>query len=498
MTRAAALSALMLASVGRSAEAQGYRVRLDTHFQTVSFRGVDRDSIPAADAISGPGGGRQTADGYAVTCDFSGFCRFYRPGAALHSAPLVQQADVTAWGFGVAGLSVRANSRLLTDLTGGNAWPGTKPAFQLLEGYAEYAGAWLTARAGRQMFTSRLGPMGFDGGRILFRGARNRLDGWIFAGWGLARASALPITSPVLNPLDEYRPSQRGLMVGGALGWNAVRGSVRAEYARELEGDTHYFISERAALSGEYRPATRWSLAGGAEYDLAAGWWGTADIQLRYAAPRLTVNLGARHYRPHFDLWTIWGAFSPAPYDAGTAAVWIRPAARLELRASGERYDFAPTETSTPLVNVEDAGWRTGLGATFTITPRWSLDADLHREFGPGAAAQQLEVALLFTPAPAVVLTARAATLRRPLELRFDDAAVTMLSLDAAFPLTARLQMGLGAARFSEERRRPDAAALDWNQTRFYARLSAVLGSSADQLPLPPARRTPRRDPATP
>lgn len=492
MTRTVALTALLVLSAGAPVAAQGYRVRLDTHFQTAAFRGVELDSIPAADAVTASGGGSQTADGFAVTCDLSGYCRFYRPGAALHSSPLVQQADATAWGFGVTGLSVRANARVLTDLTAGNAWPGTEPAFQLLEGYAEYANAWLTGRAGRQMFTSRLGPMGFDGGRLLFRGAQTHLDGEIFAGWGLARATALPITSPVLNPLDEYRPAQRGLVLGAALGWSAVRGSVRAEYARELEGDTHYFISERAALSGEYRPAARWSVAGGAEYDLAEGWWGTADLQLRYAAPRLTVNIGARHYRPHFDLWTIWGAFSPAPYNSGTAAVWVRPVSRLELRASGERYDFAPTETSTPLVDVEDAGWRTGLGATFTLTPRWSLDADFHREFGPGAASQQLEGGVLFTPAPAVVLTARVASLRRPLELRFDDAAVTMVSVDAAFPLMTGLQAGLGVARFSEARRRPDAAALDWNQTRIYARLSAVLGSSADRLPLPPARRLPR------
>ena len=76
MTRAPLLAALIIASVGRVAAAQGYRVRLDTHFQTAAFRGVEQDSIPAADAIPAPGGGRQTADGFAVTCDFSGFCRF--------------------------------------------------------------------------------------------------------------------------------------------------------------------------------------------------------------------------------------------------------------------------------------------------------------------------------------------------------------------------------------------------------------------------------------
>jgi len=490
VTRVSGITALLLAGVAAHAAAQGYRVRLDTHVQTASFRGVDLDSIPASDAVVGSSGGTETADGFAATCDFSGYCHFYRPGAALRSAPLVQQADATAWGFGVTGLSLRANARLLTDLASADPWPGTHPTVQLLEGYAEYAGPWLTGRAGRQMFTSRLGPIGFDGARVLVRSAARRIDGDVYAGWGLATASSLPITSPVLNPLDEYRPARRGLVFGGGLGWSGVRGSLRAEYERELESDTRYFISERAALSGEYRPAVRWSLSGGAEYDLAQGWWGTADAQLRYASPSLTASIGARHYRPHFDLWTIWGAFSPAPYNAGTAGVWIRPLGRLELRASAERYDFAATETSTPLVDVEDAGWRTGMGATYSITSRWSVDADLHSEFGPGASSWQLERALGYSPAAATIVTLRAARLRRPLELRFDDAAVTMFSLDAAFPLGNGLQAGMGAAQFKEQRRRPDAAALDWNQTRLYLRITALLGTSADRLPLPPARRS--------
>ena len=487
--RRIALAAALAALGGPTAHAQGYRVRLDTRLQTASFRGVDLDSIPAADAIAGAGGGLETADGFAVTCGFDGFCRFFRPGAPIRSAPLVQQVDGTAWGFGLTGVSVRMNARLLTDLTAADAWPGTEPALQLLEGYAEYAAAAFTARAGRQELTSALGPVGFDGGRLLIRHARTHLDGEIFAGWGLARATALPITSPALNPLDEYRPLQRGIVVGGGLGWTGVGASLRADYLRELEGDTHYFVSERAALAGELRPMARWSLSGSAEYDLAEGWWGTADARLRYVATRVTAEAGVRRYRPRFDLWTIWGAFSPVPYTAGTASLWVRPVPRLELRGSAERYAFAPTETSTPLVDVEDAGWRVGGGATFAITPRWSVDADLRSEFGPGAASWQLEGGLSYAPRTAMILSARAATLRRPLELRFDDARVNMLALDATVPLGGALQASLGAARYGEARRRPDAAGVDWNQTRLYVRLTALLGRQADQLPLPPARR---------
>ena len=91
--RRIALAAALAALGGPTAHAQGYRVRLDTRLQTASFRGVDLDSIPAADAIAGAGGGLETADGFAVTCGFDGFCRFFRPGAPIRSAPLVQQVD---------------------------------------------------------------------------------------------------------------------------------------------------------------------------------------------------------------------------------------------------------------------------------------------------------------------------------------------------------------------------------------------------------------------
>jgi len=139
-----------------------------------------------------------------------------------------------------------------------------------------------------------------------------------------------------------------------------------------------------------------------------------------------------------------------------------------------------------------------GLGVTFTIAPGWSADADLHAEFGPGASSRQVEGAVTYSPSPPVSLSARVASLRRPLEFRYDDAAVTMFAIDASFPLGGRFRVGIGAAQFSEERRRPDAAAFDWNQTRLYARVTALFGSSADRLPLPPARRTRRADGATP
>ena len=49
-------------------QAQGYRVRLDTRFQSLSFRGVAVDSVLRTAVTGGPTGGFLTADGFAVSC----------------------------------------------------------------------------------------------------------------------------------------------------------------------------------------------------------------------------------------------------------------------------------------------------------------------------------------------------------------------------------------------------------------------------------------------
>ena len=45
---------------------QGYRVRIDTRYQSVAYRGVQLDSILAADAVVGAEGGWETTDGFAA------------------------------------------------------------------------------------------------------------------------------------------------------------------------------------------------------------------------------------------------------------------------------------------------------------------------------------------------------------------------------------------------------------------------------------------------
>jgi hypothetical protein len=405
---------------------------------------------------------------------------------------LVTSADLTAWGFGLTGLSLHLNARLGVDLGTEDAWPGTDPAVQLIEGYAEYANERLTGRVGRQAERGRLGYNGYDGGRLAYRLPSVGVTGAAYLGLGLARGTALPVTSEALNPLDDFQPRRRQLLAGGEVGWQGAWADALIQYQREVDRDTRNFVSERVALSASFRPFTGLSLAGGAEYDFSHEWWGSADLSLSYNREFLGGTVGVRRYRPYFDLWTLWGVFSPIPYSAFNGSLWIAPVKGFTLRAGGERYWYADAEAETPLVNEEDEGWRWHAGAGYAPSSTISLDAGYQAEFGPGASSQGVDGSVSVRPIAALTLTAEAGHLVRPLEFRINNPALTWYGLSLDLRATERLRLGVAATRYDENRRRPDASGIEWSQTRFRASLSWLLGSSADRLPLPPAIRRER------
>lgn len=463
--------------------AQGYRLRLDSRVQAVAYRGVTLDSVVVSDSA--------TAAGYALQCTPGGFCTFYRPGPVVHAAPVTTTADLTLWGLGVPGLSVRAIGRTVGDLASGDNWPGTTPRVQLLEGYAQYAVEHWTAQLGRQMVPTRFGLTGFDGGQVLVRDARRGVELTAYAGWGLWRGSALPVTSPALNPLDEFRPPERTVIAGADAAWTSAHVNARFSYQREVDPSADYFVSERAGIDVVARPYAGVTLSGGADYDVAQGWWGSASATVGYSAPggRVSATAGVRRYRPHFDLWTIWGAFSPVPFTAVDGSVAVKPLPQLELRAAGEHYRFANSETATPLVSVESSGWRFSWSTSYAPRPAWVLEGGYHAEFGPGAASRGFEGGVTYASGRRLSLTAHAATLDRPLEFRYDAAALDLIGIAADYRPGSRLRFQLDASRYAEERKRPDPGAFSWDQVRVSARMILLFGSGADAGVLPPAVR---------
>lgn len=472
--------------------AQGYRVRIETQAQAVTVRGIAADSILATETVTGANGGRETPDGFAVRCvGADPYCTYFRPGPERRGGPFTTLIAGSLWGIGMRGVSFHGTARLGVELGDADVWPGSSPAVQLLEGYAQYAAPRVSARLGRLAVGSRLGTTAFDGVRLGLRDATLGVEVSGFAGLGLARGTAVPVTSPALNPLDDFQPQRRQIVAGVGAGVSVPQLDFHVDYLREVDRRSDYFVSERIAVVGVVRPVSGATLTGGADYDLAAGWWGSAEVTLNYANPIGSGALGLRRYRPHFDLWTIWGAFSPVPYRAAFGRISVHPRRWLWLRGQGERYRFDDAAAETPLVNSERDGWRWEVGATIQPIPQWSLDAGYHVEFGPGAASAGVGGSVAFAPSPGLQVALQATQLDRALEFRFADAGLWVFGVDARATIGSRLRAFVGASRYAEDRDRPDAGALSWNQVRFAAGVVLELGGAMEGGAMSVIRRLP-------
>jgi hypothetical protein len=310
-----------------------------------------------------------------------------------------------------------------------------------------------------------------------------------YGGWGLGQAAVVPVSSPVLNPLDEWRPRDRQLVAGAEAAWAPGPADVRLEYRREVDPQTDYFVSERTAVSVTARPWRALRAAGGAEYNLAEGHLGSADLSLTWIDSRVSVTVGGRRYRPYFSLWTLWGAFSPVPYNAVHGSAQVTVTERLTLRGRGERYWFDDGQASTPLVDVEDRGWRVSLGGTLSAARGLTVDASWLAEFGPGASSRYLDAMVSYSPMERLSLGLYGGTLERPLELLYYDAEASWLGGRAEWRAGGRWRLWADAAWFDESRDRPDAFASSLGQVRIRSGLTLSFGTDADRVPLPPARR---------
>jgi len=237
------------------------------------------------------------------------------------------------------------------------------------------------------------------------------------------------------------------------------------------------------------RPWRSFRVVAGADYNLAEGNLGSADATVSWIDPRWSVTVGGRRYRPFFNLWTLWGAFSPVPYNALNASTQVRVNDWLTVRGRGERFWYDAAEASTPLVDVEDRGWRASLGASATPDSRLSLDLSWLGEFGPGAASRFIDASVSYRVSSRLDLSVYGGSLARPLELRYYDAEANWIGGRAEWRTSGQWRLWADASWFGEKRKRPDAAGSSLDQLRLRSGLSLTFGTNADRPPLPPARR---------
>lgn len=409
--------------------AQGYTAEVSVTGSVVELRGFARDSLPE-DLVAGEGLSRTLDDGTVVTCIPEEFCRWYPSGPEESVSLVTEDLRVSAWP-GIRGLA--AHVHLRGRYGGDDFWPRSDQKIEALHAYVSWERRDVRVRAGRQYRTNGLGYYNFDGASFLWRGLDPlRVD--VYGGWSLARNLNAPRTGTLLQAADEFAPNDRGLILGvdvtGRLG-SVATGAFT--YQREIRGDRKALFSERVAaeIGARWRRAV---LDLSADYDLAFGELNEASARVAAPLPGgFEAGAQARRYLPHFELWAIWGAFSPVGFDETRLWVgWRRAPWRLETGGAWRRYDA--TDAGAAFVGFEDDGWR-AFGRARWDRAGWFVDAAYRAEEGSGAARYGGDLSLGHDFGGGRWIAARATSSQSFSEFRVGEQVTAGVGLDGAFRL---------------------------------------------------------------
>ena len=362
--------------------AQGYTAEVAVNGSFIELRGLTRDSLPE-NQVPGEGLSRQLADGTVVRCIPDEFCRWFPSGEVEDVSLVTEDVRVSAWP-GIQGLALHAHVR--GRYGSDDFWPRSEQEVEAVYAYLSYQRADWRVRAGRQHRTNGLGYYNFDGGSVLWKGFDPiRID--VYGGWSLARNLNAPRTGSLLEESDEFAPDDRGLLFGVDVSgrWGRVVNGAFT-YQREIRSDELALYTER--ISGDLGVRfSRVAIDLSADYDL--GFEEFNEASARVSAPiaaGFEAMAQARHYTPHFELWTIWGAFSPVGYDETRAwLAWNSPGGSLRLEGGAAWRTYEETDAGARFVDLEDDGWR-GFGRVHARRGGWFVDGSYRAEEGSGAA----------------------------------------------------------------------------------------------------------------
>jgi hypothetical protein len=472
-------AALVLAQLYAAAPvaAQSLRMTASTTLRYIEVRPLIRDSVPVEDT---EGGGllRQAAAGRVVRCiPGEPFCRDVRPGERVSTLPLFQDLEVSAWGFGEG---LRLYSQLRARMSWGEdpgLWPRSDDALDVLSGYVELERTRLRLRLGRQWRVSGLGFYNFDGAAAAVRPFRTlSLEG--YAGRSLVRGLNEPRTGGAVEAIEALAPPQPGLLLGVHARFRPVPNlALSSLYQVDFRSDRRGLYSELAAFDGALRLGGA-GVEGSLELDAAAGAVNEARVRLR--PPPLgtaALQLELRRYRPYFELWTIWGAFSPVGFDEARAGVaWTAGRGRLLLRGDAAYRRYEDTSGDGAFGEFRDHGWSIGTQASWAPSDPWRLEGGLRLDAGFGAGSRDARLAGVRRLGGSGSVAVHAVAFQRLYEFRLDEGTVVGVGGEASLQLTERAGL-FGSGMIYRHLAAGPGETLDWNQRRGTLRLQWTVGS---------------------
>ena len=452
-----------------------------TSVRYIELRPFVRDSVPAASTV-GEGLLRQLPDGRVVRClPGEAYCRDVRPGASVSTLPVIQDLNLSAFGFG-RGLRVYAQFRGRSALgSGRDLWPQESDHFEVMSLYGEMERERIRVRAGRQWKVTGLGYYNFDGVAVALRpGPTTWIEAW--GGRSLVRGLSEARTGGALESIEDLSLANAGVLFGLHGRYRpSPRLALSAAYQVDVRGDRAAAYSELAIADGVLRVG-RGSVESSVEVDLAGKALNQARVTVR-SAPigRATVFAEARRYHPYFELWTIWGAFSPVGFDEGRSGLtWTSHDSRLtgRVEASYRRYGDAATDSPD---DYRTTGWGAGAGATWTPWNPWTVDAYYRLESGFGASRWEGQAGIRRSFGGTGSLALQSVAFQRLYEFRLDKGTVVGFGGEGSVPVGDRGHVFLSAMLYRQHGGGPSA--IDWNQRRASLRFEWALGSEPGSPP---------------
>lgn len=472
----AGLLALAALAAPGSAAGQDFRGSIVSSATYVEVRPMVLDSVDRSQVTVEPDGSF-SFDGRPVQCSSTGLCTFYTSPQTESAATFRQDYRFTGWGFGVTGLSATVAFRVRQNTDSEFTWPLSDDPFDLLVGYVQLSREKVRIRAGRQQSVSGLGYDSYDGVSALVE-PLDWLDLRAYGGRSLAKGLHDP-RHEALRGIEDFLPDQNAYLVGGEVGVNPLPGtSVTGRYQREIWANRSGLVSERAALdvrTALFRPV---SLSGSLDYDFARGIVGKSHLTASVPLSDGTVVLEAtgRRYVPYFELWTIWGLFSPVAYHEGVFRGTWSPAEDLGVWLEGGYRSYDDTSFEPILGPVEDDAVRGGAGAKWQPRPDLSLSGSYRVERGAGAFYSSGDVSGRWIPDDRFSVGAHLTATQQIEEFRTGEGVVAGGGLNGDVRLTERLHLSGGAALYRQTfDNRPGM--VDWNQLRAWTSLRIDLGS---------------------
>jgi hypothetical protein len=383
MRRFSFLPVLLLATLSWSSrvEAQGVNGRARTYVSYLQIRELVLDSVPAG-GVPGAGVQRTLPDGTSASCGAL-FCEYYSSGPRVSVVPVIQDLELNVW-TGITGLRAYTHVRARIPQGDKKLWPRSDESFEALAAYVEYNRSFYRLQAGRMWQTNTLGFYNYDGGSISLRlPVGLNLD--LYGGQSLVRGLNQPYHTDLISSVESLEPRMDAYLGGIHARWRPFSAlSTAFTYQRERVRNGSDLYSERIAGSARLLlgPAT---LDGELKYDLAAG--NTNLARLNLSAPMgggLRGSLEIRKYLPFFELWTIWGAFSPVGFKEATGRLdWMSSSGRISAHVYGSRRGYDLTYAAAP---PGDDAWRVAAGGRVSLVEDLILGGEYRRDVGYGSS----------------------------------------------------------------------------------------------------------------